>query len=272
MAGTGETALESCLYFGRVTHIRRQPVRHRFAYRVFSVLVDLDELPAIHRQCRLFSYNRGNVFSFRDRDHGPRDGSPLRPWIEAQLGDAGIDIAGGPVRIHCFPRVLGHVFNPLSVWFCYHRDGTLRAILYEVNNTFGEAHSYLIPLDRRRNPDDPIRQSCDKRFYVSPFIGMTARYRFRLHEPSDYLRLGIRQDVAGAENFVASHTGRRRALADAGLLRAFLAHPLVTAKVVAGIHWEAFRLWRKHVPYHRRPAPPQAAVTIVGRSHLEPAE
>lgn len=272
IAKDGPVTLSSCLYFGQVRHARLRPIRHRFAYRVFSMLIDLDDLPRMQRGLRLFAHNRANLFSFHDRDHGPRDGGPLRPWIEEKLGDAGIDIAGGPIRIHCFPRVLGYVFNPLSVWFCYHRTGGLRAVLYEVRNTFGEAHSYLFPVDTDRAPDSPVRQSCDKRFYVSPFIGMEARYHFRLREPSDRLDLVIRQDVAEGENFIASHTGRRRPMTDAGLMRAFLTHPLVTLKVIAGIHWEALRLWRKRAPYHRRPAPPREAVTIVTDRHPEAAE
>ena len=192
----------SCLYFGRVMHKRLIPFRHRFTYRVFSLFIDLDELPALDRGPRLFSHNRWNLFAFFDRDHGPRDGSPLRPWIERRLAEADIDLAGGPVRLLCFPRLFGFVFNPLSLWFCYHQSGRLAAVLYEVSNTFGQWHSYLIPIDRGQKAGRAIRQSCDKRLYVSPFIGMVSTYHFRLLEPDARLAVAIRQWVPEGEQLI----------------------------------------------------------------------
>lgn len=253
----------SALYFGDVMHARLQPVRHRFAYRVVSLYADLDELPALHRRLRLLSHNAGNVFSFQDRDHGPRDGQPLRPWIEARLTDAGIDLAGGAVRLLCFPRLWGYVFNPLTLWFCHHADGSLRAILYEVSNTFGQHHSYLIPLSDDDRRSGAIRQGCGKGFYVSPFLPMESDYHFRLRVPGERLAVAIRQTTAAGDTLIATQTGRRRALTDANLLRALGTHPLMTAKVMAGIHWQALRLWRKGVPFHRRPAPPGEPVSTV---------
>jgi DUF1365 family protein len=188
-----DTTTQSCLYFGRVMHKRLQPFRHRLDYRVFSLYLDLDELPALTQRLRLFSHNRWNLFGFLDRDHGPRDGTALRPWIEGHLAEAGIELEGGAIRLLCFPRLLGYVFNPLSIWFCYHRSGRLAAMFYEVRNTFGEMHGYLIPVDPARAPGAPILQSCDKGFYVSPFIGMAATYHFRLAEPDARLSVLIRQ-------------------------------------------------------------------------------
>ena len=262
----------SCLYAGRVMHKRLRPFAHRFTYRVFSLFVALDELPRIDRRLRLFSHNRWNVFSFRDRDHGPRDGSPLRPWIERHLADAGIDLAGGPVRLLCFPRVLGYVFNPLSIWFCYHADGRLRAVLYEVSNTFGQWHSYLLPVDTGRGHGEPIVQSCDKRLYVSPFIGMTSQYQFRLAEPDERLAISIRQWVPEGEQLIASQHGRRVRLSDRALLRLFVAYPMMTLKVIAGIHWEALQLWRKGARVVPRPAPASAEVTMTEPLMRSPAE
>jgi len=252
--------LQSCFYFGAVMHRRLRPVRHRFAYRVFSCLIDLDELPALGRT-RLFGHNRFNLMSFHDRDHGPRDGSALRPWIEARLNEAGIDIAGGPVRLLCFPRVLGYVFNPLSVWFCHHADGTLRAILYEVANTFGERHCYLIPV--RGEDAATVAQSCLKAFHVSPFIALSGHYRFQLRAPGERLAIAIREEDVGGPVMVAAQNGRRVAFRTGTVLQAFIRYPLMTLKVIAAIHLEAFRLWRKGAVFHRRPAAPPRPVTVI---------
>ncbi len=253
----------SCLYFGRVAHKRLRPFRHRLDYRVFSLYVDLDELPALSRRLRLFSHNRWNLFSFQDRDHGARDGSPLRPWLEERLAESGIDLEGGAVRLLCFPRLLGYVFNPLSIWFCHHKSGRLAAVLYEVRNTFGEQHCYLIPVDPAQAPGAPILQRCDKSFYVSPFIGMVATYHFHLLEPGERLAVLIRQRTPEGELLVASQTGRRQPLNEATLLRAFLAYPLMTLKVIAGIHWHALKLWRKGAKLEPRPPAPRRPVTLV---------
>ncbi len=255
--------MDSALYFGEVMHKRLRPFTQRFVYRVFSLWLDLDELPRLDRRLRLFSHNRFNLFSFYDRDHGARDGSALRPWIEAQLRAAGRDIGGGPVRLLCFPRVLGYVFNPLTIWFCHRPDGTLDSLLYEVRNTFGQKHGYLIPLGAAPAPGEAIRQACDKGFYVSPFIGMQARYRFKLREPDAALFVAILEEVAAGPLLVATQTGQRRPLRDGTLLRAWLTRPLMTVKVIAGIHWEALKLWRRGAAYHKKPAPPAAEVTVL---------
>ena len=255
--------LRSCLYFGQVMHRRLRPFSHRFRYSVFSLFVDLEELPRLVRKLPLFSHNRFNLFSFHDRDHGPRDGSPLRPWAEAQLAAAGIDLEGGALHLICFPRILGYVFNPLSVWFCHHRDGDLRAIIYEVKNTFGDQHCYLIPVAACADGDRPILQRCAKAFYVSPFIEMDASYRFRLRRPDESLSILIRQAVPEGELLIATLIGRRVAIDRGGLWRAFLRYPLMTFKVIAAIHWEALWIWRKGALFHRRGGPPVRAVTRV---------
>lgn len=249
----------SALYFGEVVHARLRPRRHRLRYRVFALLVDLDELK--HLRLRLLSHNRFNLFSLHDRDHGPGEAAPLRGHVERQLAAAGIPIDGGPIRLLCSPRVLGYVFNPLSLYFCHRADGTLAAVLYEVSNTFGERHSYLIPAAPAA--DGTVRQSCPKRFHVSPFIAMAMTYHFRLAVPAESLSLRIRETDAEGTLLAASLTGRRAALTDRTLARAFLACPLLTLKVIAGIHWEALRLWLKGVPLHDRPPPPPRPVTVI---------
>jgi DUF1365 family protein len=252
--------LQSCFYFGAVMHRRLRPVRHRFAYRVFSCLIDLDELEALGK-LRFFGHNRFNLMSFHDRDHGPRDGGALKPWIEARLAGAGIDIAGGQVRLLCFPRVLGYVFNPLSIWFCFHANGRLRAVLYEVSNTFGERHSYLLVVPAAAD-GRTIAQSCAKAFHVSPFIPLTGRYAFRLRAPDARLAIAIREEDGDGPVMVAAQNGRRLPFTSATVLHAFLRYPLMTLKVIAAIHFEALRLWRKGARFYRRPAPPPHPVTV----------
>jgi DUF1365 family protein len=250
----------SCLYFGSVMHQRLRPRRHNLSYRVFSLLLDLDEAAALGARLRLFSRNRFNLFSFYDRDHGRRRDEPLRPYVEAQLSRAGIALDGGALRLLCFPRVLGYVFNPLSIYFWHHRDGSLCAVLYEVSNTFGEQHSYLIPVQGAEG--GPVRQSCAKEFYVSPFMAMECSYGFRLAPPDERLAVYIRQTDRDGPILYASLEGTRAPLNDRTLARAFLRYPLMTLKVIAGIHWEALKLWRKGLRPLPHPAPPREAVTI----------
>ncbi len=252
---------ESCLYFGEVMHRRLRPFGHRFVYRVFSLLADVDALPQLSRRLRLFSHNRFNLFAFHDRDHGPRNGMPLRPWVEAQLREAGIAGDVGRIFVHCFPRLLGYAFNPISIYWCHGGDGRLRAVLCEVKNTFGDQHAYVLPADGGAEVCAPLRARCAKAMYVSPFITMAAHYRFRFDSPEARLKLVIAEADGEGDFLVASHTARRRALSDTALLGAFLVYPLVAIKVIAGIHWEAFKLWLKGARIMPRPAPPNAGVS-----------
>jgi DUF1365 family protein len=245
-------------------HARLHPFRHRFVYRLFSLYVDLDELPALSRRLRLLSHNRWNLFSLHDRDFGPRDGRPLKSWIEEKLTAAGIDPGGGRVCLLCLPRVLGYGFNPLAIWFCFDADRRLVALLYDVSNTFGQAHGYLIPIDPSRGSAPVVEQRCGKQFYVSPFIDMETTYRFRLTEPAERLAIRIDQEDRTRRGFIATHAARRARLCDATLLRACFAYPLLTLKVIGGIHWQALRLWCKGARPRARPAPPARDVTVVG--------
>lgn len=259
MSGQGGSAL----YVGRVMHQRLRPRRHRLAYRIYSVLVDIDELPQLHERLRLFSVDRFNLFSFHAGDYGDGSGRDLRAQVEARLREAGLP-TGGAIRLLTMPRLLGHVFNPLSVWFCHAPGGELQAIVYEVNNTFGQRHSYLIPVDDASGP--VVDQRCDKRMYVSPFNGMDLRYRFRIAAPGESVSIGVSVHDADGAVLNARQDGQRTALSDLALLRVFLTHPLLTLKVVAAIHWQALRLWIKRVPLHPRPAAPERDITIVSTS------
>ncbi len=262
------TAFASGLYPGLVVHQRLRPRRHRLRYRIFQMLLDLDELDDLDRGLRLFGHNRSAPISFHDKDHGRGDGLPLRPYVEAQLARAGIGLQGGRIRLLCMPRVLGQAFNPLSLYFCHRRSGELAAILYEVNNTFGQRHSYLIPVDQ---PADVVRQACDKGFYVSPLQEMSMRYAFTVRPPAEDLFVGIVSSDAAGPMLHAAFSADRREITDASLLKAALGAPLLMLKVLAGIHWEALRTWLKGARFHARPPAPVEAVTLVREDRLKSA-
>ncbi|MCR5874476.1 DUF1365 family protein [Phenylobacterium sp. J426] len=248
----------SGLYPGVVTHARTRPRAHRLRYRVFMLLLDLDEVDALDRGLRLFSAGRPNLIGFEPRRHGDGSDRPLKAQVEGLLRDAGL-AAGGPVRMLTLPTVLGHGFNPLTVYFCHGADGALSASLYEVTNTFGERHSYLIPA--REAP--VMRQGCDKDFYVSPFMDMDLAYAFRLQPPGETVRVFVDANDAAGPVLQAGFVGRRAPLTDAALLRAWLTHPWMSLGVLAAIHWEALKIWLKGERLRPRPAPPRRAVTVV---------
>lgn len=250
--------MHSAFYEGSVGHARLSPTEHRFRYRVFYMLFDLDELAELDRRLRWFSHNRFNAMALHDRDHGSDDGRPLKEWIAETLQKSGFDFELGRVEMLAFPRILGYVFNPISVWYCHDTDGVVRAVLHEVRNTFGDKHCYVSPID----PDDAT-QTFGKRLHVSPFMDMDKRYEFSLTLPDEAVAVRIREsDGAGAEMFRAAFTGRRRELDDRTLLSMFVRYPLVTLKAIGAIHFEAIRLWIKRVPFFRRPEPPVEAVTV----------
>ncbi|QPF74508.1 DUF1365 domain-containing protein [Roseateles sp. DAIF2] len=251
----------SALYVGRVMHQRLRPRRHRLIYRTYHLLLDIDELPGLDARLRCFSLGRFNLFGLHAGDYGDGSGRDLRAQIDAQLREAGLP-AGGAIRLLTMPRLLGHGFNPLSVWFCHAPGGeALQALIYEVNNTFGQRHRYLIPV--RDGGAALIDQGCDKRLYVSPFNGMALHYRFRVAPPGESVSIGVSLHDADGLLLNTRLDGRRRPLDDAALLRVFFSHPLLTLKVVTAIHWEALRLWLKRVPLQARPSAPARDLTII---------
>jgi DUF1365 family protein len=246
--------MSAALFSGRTVHARLVPFRHRFAYRLWMVRADVDSPP----RAWLF---RLRILSLNPRDHGPRDGSPLRPWVEAQLAAAGIRDAAARIDLLAMPRLLGWVFNPISLYLCNRADGSLGAVLYETKNTFGDQHAYVARLDG----DGPHTHSARKRLHVSPFFDMQGGYRFALSAGDDRLSLLIRLDGAEGARLVATLSGRFTELTDAGLLRALIAMPFVTLKVWLLIHVQALKLWRRGAVFHRTPPPPEtpssAAIT-----------
>jgi DUF1365 family protein len=246
----------AALYLGEVMHARLKPVGHRFSYRVLSLLIDLGRLEEAGRLSRLFGVNRTALYSFHESDHGPRDGSPLRLYAQRRAAEHGIDLDGGRVWLLCYPRLLGFTFNPLSVYFCHRAGGELALVIYEVRNTFGELHAYVLPVKPGEISAAGIRQQQEKLFYVSPFIEMAMRYHFRVTPPSERVRLRILETDREGPLLAATFSGHRRTLTSLALVRTFFALPLVTFKIVAAIHWEAIRLWLKGT---RRVPRPNAA-------------
>jgi uncharacterized protein len=242
------------LYFGEVMHARLKPMGHRFSYRVMSLLIDLDRLDEADCVSPLFGINQAALYSFHEADHGRRDGASLRAHAQACAAEHGIDLTGGKVLLLCYPRLLGFTFNPLSVYFCHRADGELALIIYEVRNTFGDIHSYALPVKPGQASPAGIRQQQDKQFYVSPFVEMAMRYHFRIVPPAETVRLRILETDRDGPLLAATFNGRRRRLTTAALLRSFVTLPLVTLKIVVAIHWEALRLWLKGARPVARPA------------------
>lgn len=251
---------QACVYAGKVMHQRLFSASYRFRYRVFSLLLDIDAIDRAAASSRLFSRNRFNLLSFYDRDHLPDGSVDLRGWAEGVLLRGGIRDESLRIRLLCFPRVLGWVFNPLSLWYCETRDGSPVAVIAEVRNTFGERHCYLL-----RPREDaavwPLRQYHAKDFHVSPFIQMDAGYDFRLSRPDETLRIVIRELQDKRLMLVATQTGQRRPFNTRELLAQTLRVPLQTLKILAAIHWQALKIWLKGAQFHRKPEPPLEEVS-----------
>jgi uncharacterized protein len=259
------------IYRGVVMHARLKPVAHRFSYEVFSLLVDLGRLKDADAASAAFSVGRFNLLSFHERDHGPRDGSSLQDHVRRIVAAAGVEPPDGRVLLLCYPRMLGFAFNPLAVYFAYRADGDLAAIVYEVRNTFGQNHTYVCPVEDGQIGPAGVRQERRKLFYVSPFNGMEMRYRFRVLPPGERVALRILESDAEGPLLAAAFHGGRSALTTASILRALARVPLLTLKVVGGIHWEALRLWAKGMRLTPRPPAPPAVSIADGVYAKSPA-
>lgn len=246
------------VYEGAVTHRRFKPVEHRLKYKVFSFLLDLDALDETARGLKFFSRNRFNLFSFHDRDHGRGKPGDIAAYLRAALKEEGID-AGGRILLLCYPRMLGYVFNPLSVYYCHDADGKLSTIVYEVSNTFGGDHTYVIPVE---GEGGDICQEVGKAFHVSPFMDMDLRYHFHMSRPGEEISTVINTHDAEGPVLYAGFAGKGAAVTDAKLLSLFFRYPLMTIKVIAGIHWEAVKLLAKGLKT-RHGKTPERAFTVV---------
>jgi len=251
--------MRSAIYESVVRHWRFKPMGHQFRYRVYSLLIDLDELDELQRRIPFFSHNRWNLVSFHDRDHGPRDGSNLRSWLAPYLAESGIT-SPGRIAVMAFPRILGYTFNPLTVWFVHDENDQLVAVLYEIHNTFGHSHTHLVRIE---GSERRAKHGFAKTLHVSPFFDNIGAYDVVLEEPGSSYRIVITYvDEEGDRLLTASQTGERRELTTGSLLRQFFTKPLVTLKVIAGIHIHAVRLLAKGAKYRSVPPPPEPAVEV----------
>lgn len=244
------------LYCGKVMHQRLKPFGHRFSYSVFSLLVDIDRLDELDETSRLLAVNGPGILSFHERDHVEHQGENLRQFADRLLAGAGLVQPAARVLLLAYPRMFGYVFNPISTYFAYDASGTPVAIIYAVRNTFGERHSYVAPVLPGESSPAGIRQSRAKRFHVSPFMEMGLRYHFRVLPPGRAVRLRIHETADNAPLFAATFNAEARAITTANLAGCLLRFPFMTIKVIAGIHWEALKLWMKGARFHSSPPPP----------------
>ena len=250
---------------GRVMHVRLRPFVHRFVYRVFCLRLRIDRPTALARYTSwLFGFECARPISFRSRDHGARDGTDLMQWLTRTLEASDVRFDIGAVWLQCFPRVLGYVFNPVSFWLVHDRDGALRAVLAEVNNTFGQRHQYVLTAPNLEPLDAHAKLGCQKVFHVSPFCDVQGRYQFAIDERAGQPRLAIdyfddeqqQQPLLRTAIVVQPQPLRTRAL-----LGAFLTMPMMTLGVMLRIHVQAFKLWRSGAKYRPVPELPTVDVT-----------
>ena len=235
------------IYIGKIMHMRLIPKRHKFQYSFFSLFLDIDLLQTTKTKLRIFGVNNFNIFSFYESDHGSRDGKSLRPWVDYQLAKNKMPRAD-KVFLLSFPRMFGYVFNPFSAYFCYTNDN-LTSVIYEVKNTFGDQITYIKMINSKGR--GLIRHNQSKKMYVSPFIDMDQTYSFLLKPPGEKLSIRISQAGEAGETLVATQNGKAIELSDANLLRCFFTNPLMTFKVIFGIHWEALVLLIKGIKLYK---------------------
>lgn len=247
----------SAIYHGRLAHRRLRPAEHRFAYGVYHLLVDLDELAELDAVVTCFGHNRAAPVSIHDVDHLGTADRPIRDKLAEWIGGRGRALPGGPVLLVCNPRVLGYVFNPVSWFFCYTPTGELELVVAEVCNTFGESYAYL--LDELAVTGPTVRAGTAKRFHVSPFMDIPDHgYRFAFRPPGE--RLVVHMDVRDGDGqlFAATLSEQRRSLTTSALWWAQARYPLMTLRTIGAIHWQALKLWAKRVPVFSKPEPPDA--------------
>ena len=249
----------SFIYSGNVVHKRFKPKVHYFKYKVFSLLIDLSEIESLEKNLKIFSFNKFNIISFYNKDHGARDGSSIKDWVINNLKKNNIDTNDIKIKLLCYPRIFGYVFNPLSVFYIYDKNLNLISILYEVKNTFGEQHTYIFKTGIRHNL---LQHMCKKKFHVSPFIEMNCIYFFRLLKPGNKISVIIDQNDKDGKILYASQDGIKSELTNANLIKSYLKHPLMTFKIILAIHFEAFRIWTKGIKFIKKKIKIKNNITI----------
>jgi uncharacterized protein len=245
---------------GEVAHRRLRPAAHAFSYPAFCLrlpLSRLSELPALG-----ISHNARGLVSFHDRDHGPRDGTPLEPWIRDLLAREGIAVTG-EIMLYAFPRMLGYVFNPVSFWVCHEDSGAVAAVLVEVNNTFGETHHYLLAHPHGQPLASGETLTARKVFHVSPFCAVQGHYMFRFNFGADRWLARIDYfDDEGQSAVLETHVSGRASTIERNSARALLwRYRWFTLAVFIRIHWHALRLLQKRVPFFAKPVPPASVMS-----------
>lgn len=251
--------INSAIYNGKVIHKRFKPKVHYFKYKVFSLLIDLSELEILDKKVNFFSYNKFNLISFYEKDHGDRDGSSLTSWVKKNLEKNNIQAKDIKIKILCYPRIFGFVFNPLSVFYIYNLQDQLISILYEVKNTFGEQHTYIFKVTKDANL---VQNNCSKKFHVSPFIEMNCNYFFRLLKPGNKISVIIDQYDGEDQILYASQDGTRSDFNTQHLIKSYLKHPIMTFKIILAIHFEAFKLWAKGIKFIKKKIKIKNNITI----------
>lgn len=261
--------MNSCIYTGTVRHRRVNPVPHAFTYRLFMMYLDLGELPAVFQQRWLWSVDRPNVASFRRSDHIGDPGTPLDGSIRALVAERTGRTPAGPIRLLTHCRYFGYVFNPVSFFFCYDGSGEhVEAIVAEITNTpWGERHCYVLGERDNLAAGSRKRFHLDKVFHISPFIDMDVAYDWRFTEPTRQLAIHMENLRDGHPFFDATMVLQRKELSGSALAQVLVQYPLMTAKVIGAIHWEALRLWMKGVPFLSHPKKRKEA-SPVATNHL----
>lgn len=252
-------ALSNGLFISKVAHARHRPKHNSFWYGVYYLAFPLGEMKRLE-ECALLSVNRGNLFSFHEKDHAT-DGLQVQAWARKILSDWQVPQANGPIVLVTLPRLFGYVFNPVSFYFCLDETGGLRAVISEVHNTFGDKHSYICFHDDRRAITQDDFMKADKQLHVSPFIKVEGHYVFRFSYGEEKLGVWIDHHDGDGVLLTTSIIGKRQPLTTANLLKAFFRYPLVTFKVIALIHYQALRLWTKGVKYIKRPPAPKTEIS-----------
>jgi len=244
------------LYTGHVSHIRHVPFRNRFKYAIWMLCIDLDRIGEVSACSKTFAHNRFGLTALYDKDHGFRDGSALRGYVEAALAQAGLAEYGATIRFIAMPRILGHGFNPISFYFCYDAQGRLGAVLHQVKSTFGDQVGYVMPVAAQ---SAVIHQSAPKSMHVSPFFDMQGGYRFALTPPGEKFAVSI-QYGAEVKRLTATMVLHARPFSDSALARLLLQMPFTSLKVITAIHWQALKLFFRGAKFHSEPNPPHAPI------------